>query len=161
MGHSHVSGCWCDLAVMIDQPIEDVSSWMVCSYVGWNRDFPYQLCMASCLVLFIAQAIVTIISWLDQNRWCVWDLSIFLLCDCCYFDLCCKWTVFHLKFIKQLNEVKDISCGSIISVVDWLFDQLHIDQWPQLLVVLMLWCTADKHSQSLIYCSNTNNHWYP
>ena len=36
------------------------SGW-VCSYVGWNRDFPYQLCMASCLVLFIAQAIVTII----------------------------------------------------------------------------------------------------
>ena len=85
----------------------------------------------------------------------------FLLCDCCYFDLCCKWTVFHLKFIKQLNEVKDISCGSIISVVDWLFDQLHIDQWPQLPVVLMLWCTADKHSQSLRYCSSTNNHWYP
>ena len=162
MGHSHVSGCWCDLAVMIDQPIEDVSFWMGLQLRGMKSWFSIPV-MHGQLFSFVycSGHSYNHLLFLYQNRWCVYDRRIFLLCDCCYFDLCWKGRVFHLKFIKQLNEVKDISCGSIISVVDWLFDELHIDQWPQLPMVLMLWCTADKHSQSLRYCSSTNNHWYP
>ena len=45
-------------------------------------------------------------------------------------------------------------------LIDWFISCISTNGL-QLPMVLMLWYAADKHSQSLRYCSNTNNHWYP
>ena len=131
------------------------------SSVFYKCYFPYKLCLSWCLVMIGVQVIHSIICWYGSKSY---------VCQ----TICCSGCTIVISLIcVVINEYSNWSLSTkwfgltifcLVIKTWWLIDWLISCIWTnglRLPMVLMLWYSADKHSQSLIYCSNTNNHWYP